>query len=203
MTDSVRTLETLELVGGELCLDFVNTINSRLNPEHDYLSQYSDLVGWANKIGLLSPTQMNQLQQQVKQNAGEAGNALQKAITLRELLYRLFSGIVEGSEPNKKDIETFLPLYGEAISHGRLMKKDNHYTTTWNVDETFDAVLWPILHSAGELLLSEELGQVKECPGCGWLFLDTSKNQSRRWCSMGTCGARDKMRRYHKRQRTK
>src|SRR5919108_737699 len=108
MTDSVRTLETLELVGGELCLDFVNTINSRLNPEHDYLSQYSDLVGWANKIGLLSPTQMNQLQQQVKQNAGEAGNALQKAITLRELLYRLFSGIVEGSEPNKKDIETFL-----------------------------------------------------------------------------------------------
>jgi predicted RNA-binding Zn ribbon-like protein len=66
-----------------------------------------------------------------------------------------------------------------------------------------DAVLWPIIHSAGELFLSDELGHVKECPGCGWLFLDTSKNQSRRWCSMNTCGVRDKMRRYHKRQRAK
>jgi predicted RNA-binding Zn ribbon-like protein len=203
MIDSIRTLNTLELVGGALCLDFANTINSRRHPEHDYLIHYSDLVGWANKVGILSPTQTNQLRKRAKQNPDEAENALQKALSLRELLYRLFSSTAKGSEPNKKDMETFIPIYGEALSHGRLLKKDNHYTTTWNVDETFEAVLWPILHSAGELLLSEELGQVKECPGCGWLFLDTSKNQSRRWCSMNTCGARDKMRRYHRRQRAK
>jgi predicted RNA-binding Zn ribbon-like protein len=203
MTDFIRTLESLELVGGALCLDFANTINSRLNPEHDYLVQYSDLTGWANKLAILSDAQSNQLQKRAKQNVEEAENALEAAQALRELLYQLFSTVAKGSEPNKKDIETFVTAYGESVAHSLFLKKDDHYTTTWKVDQEFDAVLWPIVHSAGELLLSEGLRQVKECPGCGWLFLDTSKNQSRRWCSMNTCGARDKMRRYHKKQRTK
>ena len=203
MTDSIRTLETLEIVSGALCLDFVNTVNSRLMPEHDYLVHYSDLVGWANKVGILSPMQTNQLQKRAKQNVEEAENALQTTRRIREFIYQIFLNTAKGSEPNHEDIEFFVQLYAEAISHGQFLKKEDHYTTAWKLDEAFDAVLWPIIHSAGELLLSRELGQVKECPGCGWLFLDTSKNQSRRWCSMDTCGARDKMRRYHKRQQGK
>ena len=203
MTESTRTLETLELVGGALCLDFVNTINSRLNPEHDYLIQYSDLVGWANKLGILSPTQANQLEKRAKQNQEDAERVINTAQRIRELLYRIFSNAAKRSEPNKKDLEMFVTAFGEAVSRGHLVKKDNRYQTSWKLDETFDAVLLPILHSAGQLLHSEDLGHVKECPGCGWLFLDISKNQSRRWCSMNTCGARDKMRRYHKRKQAK
>jgi predicted RNA-binding Zn ribbon-like protein len=203
MIDIIRTLETLEIVGGALCLDFVNTVNSRPNPKHDYLVHYSDLADWATKVEILFPAQSNQLQKRAMRNVKEAENALQTARTLRELLYRLFSNTAKGSELKKEDMVSFVRSYGEAISHARLTKKDYSYITAWKVDQTFDAVLWPIVHSAGELLLSTELGQVKECPGCGWLFLDTSKNQSRRWCSMNTCGARDKMRRYHKRQRAK
>ncbi len=203
MTETARTLETLELAGGAPCLDFVNTINSRLDPEHDYLIQYSDLAGWASKVGLISPTQVSHLQKRAKENSAEAQGALETTRTLRELLYRIFSNAVKGSEPNKKDLETFIASYGEAISHGRLVKEADHFATAWKLDETLEAVLWPIVHSAGRLLLSEELGQVKECPGCGWLFLDTSKNQTRRWCSMDTCGSRDKMRRYIKRKQGK
>jgi predicted RNA-binding Zn ribbon-like protein len=203
MVDSIRTLETLELVGGVLCLDFVNTINSRLNPEHDYLFQYSDLVGWATKVGVLSPTQSTQLQKRGKQNTKAAEAALVRALSLRDLLYRLFSHTAKSSEPGEKDRQSFIAEYGEAISHGQLLKTDDHYTTIWKVDESLDALLWPIIYSAGKLLLSDELAHVKECPGCGWLFLDTSKNQSRRWCSMNTCGVRDKMRRYHKRKQVK
>lgn len=203
MTESTRSLETLELVGGALCLDFANTINSRRMSEHDYLMQYQDVVGWANKVGILSPTQTHQLQKRAKQNEQEALAAFDAAKQIRELLYRLFSNAADGSELNKKDMEAFISAYGEAISHGQLKRADKHYVPTWKVEETFNAVLWPILHSAGDLLLSDQLDHVKECPGCGWLFLDTSKNQSRRWCSMNTCGARDKMRRYHKRQQAK
>jgi predicted RNA-binding Zn ribbon-like protein len=203
MADFIRTLETLELVGGALCLDFINTVNSRVNPEHDYLAQYSDLAGWANKLSILSPTQTSQLQKHAKQDEKKAEDTLNEALRIRELLYRLLSSAVYGSKPEKKDMEMFMSAYGEAVSHGELTKKDDHYRTTWNAEKTLDALLWPIVHSAGELLLSEELAHVKECPGCGWLFLDTSKNQSRRWCSMNTCGARDKMRRYHKRKQAK
>ena len=203
MTETVRTLETLELVSGALCLDFVNTINSRLDPEHDYLMGYSDLAGWANKTGVLSPTQANHLQKQAKHDIAEAENVLKTARTLRDLLYRLFSHAAKGSEPDQKDMQAFIAAYAEAISHGTLVKADDHFRTAWKLEEALGSVLWPIIHSAGELLLSEELGQVKECPGCGWLFLDTSKNQTRRWCSMDTCGSRDKMRRYLKKQRGK
>ena len=203
MTESTRTLETLELVGGVLCLDFVNTINSRLEPEHDYLVQYSDMAEWAKKVEILPPAQSGKLQKRAEQHRTEAEGVIRKAQTFRELLYRLFSNTTKGSEPNKKDMETFIAFYAESISHGQFVKKDHAYATTWRVDEEFDSVLWPVIYSAGELLLSNELVHVKECPGCGWLFLDTSRNQSRRWCSMNTCGARDKMRRYHKKRRAR
>jgi predicted RNA-binding Zn ribbon-like protein len=203
MAESTRTLKTLEIVGGALCLDFANTINSRRNPEHDYLLQYSDLVDWAEKLGILSPPQNSQLQKRARQNIHEAENALLAARTLRDLLYRLFSNAVRDSQPEQKDLEVFTIFYGESISRGQFVKLETHYRTSWSFDEALESVLWPIIHSAGELLLSAELGKVKECPGCGWLFLDTSKNQSRRWCNMNTCGARDKMRRYHKRQQAK
>jgi len=200
MAESIRTLETLELVGRALCLDYVNTVNSRVHTEHEYLTQYSDLVGWAKKVGLLSPALAGRIQKQAKQDQQNANKALEKARGIRELLYRLLSRAASGSEPDKKDMEILVGLYGETIAHSQFLKQENHYITTWKLDETFDALLQPIVHSAGKLLLSEELVHVKECPGCGWLFLDTSKNQSRRWCNMNTCGARDKMRRYHKRK---
>jgi len=200
MTDSTRTLENLEVVGGALCLDFANTVNSRTMPEHDYLMQYSDLAGWAKKLGMVTPTQGKRLQNRAIENSEAAREALDTARRIRELLYRLFSRAAEGLEPDKKDLELFVTAYGESIAKGQLIKKDNYYAPAWKIEETLDALLWPILHSAGELLLSEELAHVKECPGCGWLFLDTSKNQTRRWCSMNTCGVRDKMRRYHRRK---
>lgn len=203
MAETTRTLETLELVGGMPCLDFINTINSRLHPEHDYLMEYMDLLGWAKKAGLLTPAQATGLQKQAKRNAQGAQNALKAARTLRELLYRLFSNVAKGAQPAKQDLESFVASYAEAIARGQLVHAGGYYRTRWRVEESLDGVLRPLTYSAGELLQSEELSHVKECPGCGWVFLDTSKNQSRRWCSMSTCGARDKMRRYHRRQRQK
>src|SRR5690349_5008523 len=153
MTEYVRTLETLELVGGTLCLDFVNTINSRIHPEHDYLTQYADLLGWATKAGLLSPTQVHWLQKQALQNSSGAEKALRVALTLRDLLYKLFSATANGSKPDKKDLETFGVFYGEATVHGQFIEKGKHYETTWNVVGALDSLLWPIIHSAGVLLL--------------------------------------------------
>ena len=62
-------------------------------------------------------------------------------------------------------------------------------------------VLWPVVWSAVRLLSSPELASVRKCaaPGCGWLFVDGTKNGSRRWCSMSVCGNRDKVRRYRRR----
>src|SRR5688500_7635818 len=105
MSEFVRTLETLELVGGALCLDFVNTVNSRVNPEHDYLTDYSDLVGWAHKVRILSPAQTRQIQKQAAPAVKQADTALQQALKYRELLYRIFSNAAKSAEPDRKDMQ--------------------------------------------------------------------------------------------------
>ena len=199
----MRTLETLEIVGGALCLDFANTINSRHKPEHDYLQQYSDLAEWAGKVEILSPSKRKRLLRLAEQDSKSAEAVLLKALRIRELLYQIFSKNARPSGSNQEDMGAFVKFYADAMSHSIFVRKGNYFAADWPADESLDAALWPILYSAGQLLLSEELIRVKECPNCGWLFLDTSKNQSRRWCSMNTCGARDKMRRYLRRKNAK
>ena len=203
MNEPKRTLEALELVGGTLSLDFANTINSRHKPEHDYLLTYSDLVYWAGKVEILSSGQVRNLKQRATQDMRKADKALEKSRTARELIYRIFSAIARQSKPEEEDLNTIIRLYQETIANGHFVRTENHYKIDWKTEATFDALLWPIISSAQKLLVSLELNQVKECLNCGWLFLDTSKNQSRRWCSMNTCGTRDKMRRYHSRLRKK
>ena len=203
MNEPKRTLETLELVGGVLCLDFANTINSRREPEHDYLLTYSDIVEWAGKVEILSVQQVKSLQQLETQDVRKVEGALEKGRKAREVIHRVFSAVANKSEPKEDDLMAITHLYEEAIANGQHVRIDQHYKFAWRADETFDAFLWPIASSAESLLLTKELSRVKECPNCRWLFLDTSKNQSRRWCSMNTCGARDKMRRYHKRLKKK
>lgn len=199
MNEPKRTLETLELVGGVLCLDFANTINSRQNPEHDYLLTYSDLVDWAAKAEILPHPQAKGLKFRAAQEVKKAETSLEDALRARELIYQVFSAIAKDSPPPTEDLSAIARLYEEAVANGHFEPSEGHYEIVWKTDETFDSPMWPIIASAEKLLVSHELNQVKECPGCGWLFLDTSKNQSRRWCSMNTCGARDKMRRYHRR----
>jgi predicted RNA-binding Zn ribbon-like protein len=65
-----------------------------------------------------------------------------------------------------------------------------------------DWILNPLIRSAADLLVSDELKRVKRCgdPACGWLFLDTSRNKSRRWCDMSDCGNRAKASRFYKKK---
>lgn len=203
MSEFRRSLETLEIIGGALCLDFVNTINSRQDPEHEYLTSYAELANWTAKVGILSAEQNHRLQKQARQDEKIAEHALKKAIDHRELLFRLFVKLAKGSEPNKGDMADFIKLYGEAMASSQLIRTEDRFSPRWKPDQTYEAILWPIIYSAGQILFSKEVTQVKECPSCGWLFLDVSKNQTRRWCSMNTCGARDKMRRYHGKLRAK
>jgi predicted RNA-binding Zn ribbon-like protein len=72
----------------------------------------------------------------------------------------------------------------------------------WRFDEltsSFGAMLWPIARAAADLLASSDVALVRACssPTCQWLFLDTSKNHHRRWCSMKQCGNRAKVRRFY------
>lgn len=200
MPNIIRNIQSLDLVGGAGCLDFANTINSRTAPEYDFLRDYADFVDWTVRAGITSANQCSHLKNMASQDASRANAAFVKALHYREIIYQLFRKVARKIEPDPVELRLFLHLYSDALVHGEFARGENHFNIEWQRAADLESPMWPILNSAAQILFSDELAHIKECPNCGWLFADRSKNQSRKWCSMETCGARDKMRRYQKKQ---
>src|SRR6185437_14794355 len=92
-----------------------------------------------------------------------------------------------------------------SLPNARVEYTEDGFAWTWS-GRALDAVLWPISRAAADLLVSDaERRKVRQCGAgdCEWLFLDTSKNRSRQWCSMQSCGNREKARRHYQRVRAR
>jgi predicted RNA-binding Zn ribbon-like protein len=201
--------EAITSLEGRLCLGFVNTFHPRYGRHvHDALTDYRDLVAWNRSVDMLTEAQEQGLLRAADAHPEEALGAFERAATLREIIYRVFSAVAAGSAPQGKDLSFLHEAYVEAMAHASLSPTAREFSWEWEAgeepghEEGLKLLLWPVAFSAIDLLTSaKEWGRIKECPGCGWLFLDTSKTGNRRWCSMDECGSRDKMRRQYARKR--
>jgi predicted RNA-binding Zn ribbon-like protein len=193
------------LVGGRLCLDFTNTVDWHVGPRpQEYLNAYADLVAWSQHARLLDETYDQPLLAAAAAHPALATAVLQEAITFREALYGILLATLAQRSPDQPDLDVFNALRARALSHSQIASTGTGFTWRWAHDEQeLGWMLWPLAHSAEELLLSPDLNQVKMCsgPDCGWLFLDTSHNHARRWCTMESCGNRAKARRHYQRTR--
>ncbi len=200
-----RAADNLELVGGRLCLDFANTVSTRIEElRHEYLTTYAELVAWSQHVQILMGNEAQALLRSAARHPKLAADALDHAIALRETVYRVFSAVAEQREPETRDLAVLNSALHEALPRLEIVPSAGRFEWTWVVEnDELDRILWPIVGSAAELLTSGDLGRVRQCAreGCDWLFLDLSKNQSRRWCSMNTCGSRVKSRRYYRRKK--
>jgi predicted RNA-binding Zn ribbon-like protein len=196
--------EKHRLIGGVLCLDFANTLNGHgKTPLHEYLAGYTDLVVWGQKAGILAASEAAPLIRNAERRSSEASEAFDQAIALRETIFRVFSAHALGKLPTAADIERLNRARADALAHSVIKRSEDGFALTWIDKTAFDSVLWPIVLSAVDLLTSDQLLRVRECEGdtCDWLFVDTSRNHMRRWCSMAECGNRAKMRRFLDRKR--
>jgi predicted RNA-binding Zn ribbon-like protein len=195
----------VNLVGGRLCLDFINTVSWRTGENRrDYFQDYAELTWWAEKAGVLGEIAGAALREQASVEAGEAEAVFARAMRLRELLYSLFSGAGTRAAGAEADLAVFNEEVARSFPHARIVgSAASGFEWGWEETSRFDCLIWPIVSSAAELLTSEELARVGECAGdgCGWLYLDVSKNRSRRWCDMGDCGNRAKARRHYRKSR--
>lgn len=200
-----REAANLELIGGQLCLDFTNTYTQTEVLHHEYLHRYPDLLAWSGHAGLLSDDQAEQLDQKAVYDSAMAAAVFDRAIALRGTIYRIFAAVAHQQTPLPADVTALNVWLAEAPGRPQLVSTGAAFTWQWRQDSSaLDTMLWPIAWSAADLLTSADLPRVRQCArsdGCDWLFVDTSKNQSRRWCSMNLCGSRDKMRRYYQRKR--
>lgn len=205
MERETRSVTTLRLIGGWLCLDFANTLGMHASEQpREFLRTYFDLVEWSHHAGVISEDDKNRLLQEAENNPVESERVLRRALLLRELIYRIFSSIAIKTQPKKEDLAAFNKYLSKIMALSKLEPTESGFE--WHISGNKDSLDWmlnSIIRSAFMLLTSGELNRVKMCAdegGCGWLFVDSSKNRSRRWCDMSDCGNRAKTKRYYHRK---
>jgi predicted RNA-binding Zn ribbon-like protein len=194
------------LTGGRLCLDFANTRSWRPSPQPtERLRRFADVVRWGRLAGALAPAQATRLERVARARPAAASAALRRAVAVREAIYRVFSAVADGATPPAADLAALGRAFRQAVGRLEVVPEGARFELAWRGPaHALDEVLWPVLRSAMQLLATEEdLRVLKKCgsPSCGWLFVDTTRNKSRRWCDMRVCGNRSKVRRYQRRQR--
>jgi predicted RNA-binding Zn ribbon-like protein len=198
----------LRLQTERLCLDFANTVNwhASRHPVDD-LPTYEALVEWAERVGLLSEQRAEHLRREAGRWPEEAAAVLDRAQAAREAIYQLLSARAHGRSASPEAMATLNEAMSEALSHARLRAAGDGFAWDWSGanPEALDQMLWPVVQSAVDLMTSPELERVGQCAddrGCGWLFVDTTKNRSRRWCDMRDCGNRAKARRHYAKKKS-
>ncbi len=195
--------ESINLPGGLVCLSFTNTVEWHTGPQpEERLTTYSDLLSWSRRAGILTAGEAAQLEREGKRRPAEAGEILRRALEFREALFRTLRSAVQVQRPASDDLAVLNRVLSEALARIGIAPEGQGFTWTWrDPSPTPELILWRVATSAAELLVSSDLDRVRVCADerCGWLFLDTSRNRSRRWCSMKDCGNRAKARRHYQR----
>ncbi len=208
-----------ELIAGNVCLDFINTLDDRPSGEpKELLKDYDDLARFGEEAGILTPAQFDDLVEKARaipdEARDEAEEALRRARNLREALHDIFSALMNHEAAPQPAMDTLNANLHDAALHSRLIQREMIQSKTiqreprceWRFNDltsSFNAMLWPIARAAADLLASGDLPLVRACssPTCQWFFLDTSKNHRRRWCDMKSCGNRAKVRKFYAKQK--
>lgn len=195
-----------ELDGGAVCLDLANTLDERpLASRRDNLEGYADLVDWAEQSRLLSRNEAMALRRAAASRPAEALRALEHVKSAREALFALFSALARGREVPAPALSSLNRSLARAYERLELVPARPSFRARFACEPTdLERLIFPVVQSAHELLTSAaDLERLRLCAAetCDWLFLDRSKNRSRRWCDMSVCGNRDKARRFYRRAR--
>lgn len=200
-----RSIATLALDGGALCFHFINTVNDWTETDsYEYLGNYEDVIAWCRKVDILDEALLTSLATYARQNETAGAAALQKLRRTRETLYQFFSGIAadDGITLSPSIVEKFNKSLTGALSKLQFEKADTGIKAILKQeDDDLLAPLWPVMQSAYDILTKEEHARIKECATCGWIFLDHTKNNKKRWCSPLTCGTMHKSKRYYQKKK--
>jgi predicted RNA-binding Zn ribbon-like protein len=197
------TVENIPLVGGSLCLDFVNTTGARASTApRERLTHYGDLLTWGERAGIFDALAARRLRRAASRRTDDAADTLRRARRLREDMYELLSAFVDGRRPTIRAVARLAAHWRVAGRNQQLILGERGLEFRMVANEgDLAGLIAPIVSDAVDLLTSDRLLLTKRCAECDWLFLDTSKNSTRRWCK-STCGNRARSReRYERLQR--
>jgi predicted RNA-binding Zn ribbon-like protein len=195
--------KAFQLIGGHPALDLVNTLDWRFRKtrSQELLESYDDVLRFSEQSEILTRGQAQRLRGLSGKNAG--GPALKRCHELREAIAEILYSLLDGRSPGAQPLKILERSVQAARFEQRLHWKKGRPQWDW-LDIDAELPVWALALSAAELLISADLDRVRACdsPECRWLFLDTSKNHTRRWCDMKVCGNRMKARKFKARLTT-
>jgi predicted RNA-binding Zn ribbon-like protein len=194
-------ISKLPFLGGNLSLDFLNTVHDRHEePLRNLLQNYLDVVTWVHLADAISNSQKENLLRLGQENQLQANQIYKDALQLREAFYDAVIDLINGDVVSPISMHLINQWLPKAFSNLEFTQLEYRLALDWK-EENFglESILWPIIRSFADLVTTDECNRIKQCPNCGYLFVDNSKNKSRRWCSMEICGNRVKARRFAKR----
>ena len=190
--------------GGHPALDFVNSLDNRFGGRGrvEGLESFGDLLRFTRETALLDAQRALQVARTVTPEA--AVRALRAGRALREALAETLYAMVDARPPPAAGLETLEHYFHAADRHRELRWQPDiagraALAWSWRLDEgKAELPVWALALAARDLMLGPEIKRMCACEAetCRWLFLDTSRNHTRRWCKMRVCGNRMKARRY-------
>ena len=200
---TIPSVDCWPLRGGAACLDFANTVAWRPSAKPvDGLQTYDDLVLWGLHAALVSLPASEGLLAHAARDELAARATLDRAVALREAIFRLFAALAHGDAFAQEDLAMVNAVLAVAMAHAAVMRVEDGFALRYPENEEALALpLWNVAESAAHLLVSGDWSRVRDCPGldCGWLFLDRTKNGNRRWCDGADCGNRGRVRAHYRR----
>jgi predicted RNA-binding Zn ribbon-like protein len=197
--------QSIALIGGHPALDLVNTVSWRHDPDRwrENLAGPLDLLTWAHRAAVLREHDLTAIRLALAEDPKMAEGVLRRVHELREQLYQHLADCIDdrGGEHQIGEDSPLHRAFADAVTASRLAGTPARWTLEARVPLDLPRVL--ALHAL-DLVQTMPLDRLRHCDddGCGWLFLDTTRNHSRRWCSSGECGNRDRARRHYARERT-
>jgi predicted RNA-binding Zn ribbon-like protein len=210
-----KSVREMKLVGGHPALDLVNTVAPRTDDDdqRDYLATPDDLLTFSGRAGLADSQELAGVGAAWQASPKAATRALTAVRDIREALYAVLLAYLhpsaDGGTPDGELAHLSL-AWTAAASRSRLVLGDKARAgdpvALWVSAAPPDLLLQDrAAVAAVTLLASADATRLGSCDpdagGCGWLFLDHTRNRSRRWCTMEDCGAEVKSRRLTERRR--
>jgi len=185
----------------DLCLNYANTLSWRgSDSPSEKLHGLADILRWTAQSGIVRPAATQPLRRWSRAHQTQAAELFAQAIAIREAVFRIFSAIAVGASVPTNDFVALKAALANAPPRNQLARSGER--CGWWVEScapSVAGVLAPVLWSAGDLMLNAPSRSIRCCANeeCLWLFIDQSKNSTRRWCDMNSCGNRAKARRHY------
>jgi predicted RNA-binding Zn ribbon-like protein len=197
----IRSVEALPIDSSRLCCNFVNTVYSWKGDDgYDFLEDYAAFNKWCVRLAVLESGSLDKLRLLADKMPAKAARVMTEVRKLRHLIHAFLSSIAQkNNEQTNLYLEKINPLLSGAHSKIYLNHTGETYLLCYkNADTDLLTPARAVMKSLYDLLTSDDMDRLKECPGCGWIFYDETKNGRRRWCNPVNCGTKDKMSRYYK-----